>query len=65
MKKILKGSVIKDSGGGYHWVVEHRKGFIKCLEENGRETHVGESTAQDGDVIDGAEAMDIIRRIWY
>lgn len=66
MKKILKGSVIITEGAKY-WVIEHKKKFIKVLNEDNKEMHVSESVAEaDGTVIKGGgDAMDIIKEIWY
>jgi hypothetical protein len=65
MKKILKGSVVISAGGDKFWVIEHKKGFIKVLNEAGKEQYVSEATASTGAIMDGSDAMDIIREVWY
>ena len=65
MKKILKGSVIITAQNEHYWVVEHKKGVIKVLNEGGLKQNLSESSASDSRIIDGKDAMEIIKRFWY
>ena len=65
MKKILKGSVVETEEGVYFWVVDHRKGFIKALNMNGKEEFVGEAMCAKGSVYTGEAAMEIVKKVFY
>jgi hypothetical protein len=65
VKKILKGSVLITEQGEHFWVIEHIKGFIKALNESGKEQNVAESVAQNADIIPGKDAMATIKEYWY
>ncbi len=65
MKKIQSHSVITTPEGANYLVVEHRKKFIKTLNEVGLEMFISESEAERSTVRDGSDAMDVIKRFWY
>ena len=65
MNKIHSHSVITTPEGSNYLVIEHRKKFIKTLNEGGMEMFISESEAERSTIRDGGEAMDVIKKFWY
>lgn len=63
MKKILKGCVLVMEDQKY-WVSNHSKDFLRVVMENGKLSTFGESHFKGATILEGEEAMAIIKEVW-